>query len=441
MQIPETLKQRLARWAYTFLLLLILPLVPFYLWKRARKQPAYRQDWAQRFFGATGLPRISEKRMWVHAVSVGETHAIAPLVFMWEKHHPGTQWVFTSTTPTGRETAQQVFRDIANKRFVYLPYDLPWAVHRFLKQLNARMGWLVETELWPNLLHGAERKNLPMALLNARVSPTTAEQLQRYRALSEPALGRLGVVICQTQADANAFSGLGRVPDAVAGNLKFDVNPKPELLDLGRTWRQQWDTSTVFLAASTREGEESLLLQAWQHQLSAALPTALPALLVVPRHPQRFAEVADLFESAGFFVSRRSEGFPKPQVAGMPAVLMGDSMGEMPAYYASADIAFMGGSWAPLGGQNLIEACACDCPVLLGPYTFNFAKASEDALTVGAALRFENISDAMDWAVSKRMTGASFTTERSAAQAYAKQHRGAAITSFTVLQQRLASIR
>jgi 3-deoxy-D-manno-octulosonic-acid transferase len=421
-------------------LCLLLPIMPVYLWHRARKQAEYRGDWSQRFLGATGFPVQSQSRMWVHAVSVGETHAIAPLVLLWNAKFPQTRWVFTSTTPTGRATAQQVFKDIASADFVYLPYDLPFAVSRFLREVQPRMGWLVETELWPNLLAGARARGIPMALLNARVSPNTARQLLKMRALSVPALARLSVVVTQTAQDADIFRQLGRPEDLIAGNLKFDVQPKPALLALGQQWRQNWGDAPVLLAASTREGEEPELLAAWQLAVGQ-WGYAQPRLLVVPRHPQRFEEVAQLFGTAGFFVSRRSQGFPQPDQADTPVIYLGDSMGEMPAYYACSDIAFMGGSWQPLGGQNLIEACACDCPVLLGPHTFNFAKAADDALAVGAALRFDHLTAAMQWTARRLSSEGDFELEKDAAIAYARQHRGAASKTFTVLQHCLQASR
>lgn len=431
--VRETLRQRLARWAYTMLLACLYPLMPLYLLKRGRQQPAYRKQWAQRFLGATGLPPAQGPRVWVHAVSVGETHAIAPLVLAWHAAHPETEWVFTSTTPTGRETAQHVFRDLGKRHHVYLPYDLPFAVSRFYRELHAHMGWLVETELWPNLLAAAHHFAVRLCLINARVSPRTGEQLGRWPALSQPALQRLSVIAAQTAADAAWFERLGRPVDVVAGNLKFDVQPRPELLAQGRSWRAIWGDAPVVLAASTREGEEPLLLAAWEAHLQS-WTGRVPRLLVVPRHPQRFAEVADLFESAGYFVSRRSADFPSaPPEQVQRCIWLGDSMGEMPAYYASADLALMGGSWEPLGGQNLIEACACDCPVLLGPHTFNFAKAAGDAIDTGAALRFENMGQAIAWLTTQFQPGDALPSLRQAATAYAAAHRGATARTVAAL--------
>lgn len=439
----ESLGQWLARGVYTLVLCLLWPLMPLYLWKRARRQPEYRGDWSQRFWGASGLRPSREPRMWVHAVSVGETHAIAPLVLRWNAAYPGTRWLFTSTTPTGRATARQVFQSIDGADFVYLPYDLPHAINRFFRQTRPQMGWLVETELWPNLLAGAARHRVPMALLNARVSPSTGRQLLRLRALSVPALARLSVVVTQTPEDAAFFRQLGRPEDAVVGNLKFDVQPKPELLALGHRWRDEWGQVPVLLAASTREGEEPDLLAAWQALRGQLTGSGAEAtrLLIVPRHPQRFDEVTGLFSQAGFFVSRRSQAFPAPTDPNQAVVYLGDSMGEMPAYYACADIAFMGGSWQPLGGQNLIEACACDCPVLLGPHTFNFAKAAEDAVAAGAAKRFADLSAAMAWALGQLQAGGRFGAEREAAKAYARQHQGAADKTFKVVQDCLQARR
>jgi len=425
----ESLTERLARLIYTVLLALLYPVMPLYLLKRARKQPEYGGDWAQRFFGSTGLTPAGAARMWVHAVSVGETHAIAPLVLAWEKAHPGTEWVFTSTTPTGRETARQVFRDLPRKHHVYLPYDLPFAVNRFYRELGAQMGWLVETEWWPNLIAAAPVHGVLLSLINARVSPHTGESLLKWPRLSKPALGQLAAVVAQTAEDAHWFERVGRSADAVAGNLKFDVQPRPELLALGQSWRTRWGSAPVLLAASTREGEEPGLLTAWQTAIAkwTGPAQAKPRLLVVPRHPQRFAEVAGYFESAGFWVSRRSQDFPQPPAGDeRPVVWMGDTMGEMPPYYSLADVALLGGSFEPLGGQNLIEAAACGCPLIMGPHTFNFLEAAQQAEAAGAARRVPDMAAAVSAAQDLALLAPSRQAMSAAALAFAQAHKGAA---------------
>ncbi len=444
----ECFSQRFWRLVYTLILCFLLPWAFIYLFKRGRKQPAYRAHWAQRFLGQTGLLHARSKRLWVHAVSVGETHAIAPLVHLWQEHYPDTQWVFTTTTPTGRATAQQLFAGIDSACFVYLPYDLPWAMQRFLGQVNPAMAWFVETELWPNLLAVAQRQAIPVYLLNARVSPATQRRWQRYQVLLKPALSRLGLVVAQSPADAVVFAAQGRPVDAVCGNLKFDVQPSEHLLSLGRLWKKDFfEHNFIILAASTREGEENLLLKAWRKCLDTlGKPYAgkIPVLLIVPRHPQRFDEVASLCVASGFSVVRRSQGFVNEQPSALGeqgVVYLGDSMGEMPAYYALADIAVMGGSWLPFGGQNLIEACACDCPVILGPHTFNFAAVSEHALAAGAALRFTSLLDALLHIVGRWQTSKRFIVEQKSAENFAKQHRGATQATFELIVQRFEIAR
>ena len=378
------------------------------------------------------------------------------------------RWLFTSTTPTGQDTAKLVFKHIQHAQFCYMPYDFPWLWRRFFRQMKPQFGLLVETELWPNLLATAHARQVPVALVNARVSPKTAKGLERFACLSQPALKRLVGIVAQTESDAEVLQGLGGQVAAVVGNMKFDVRPQADLLAQGRVWRESVladaskATSTAFehvlLAASTREGEEALILAAWQEKYHLFPNTVL---MLVPRHPQRFDEVQGLIAEHGFQAMLRSKGwhvgslgddhgdhpdFHHESSVDKPWVLLGDSMGEMPAYYAMADAALMGGSWLPFGGQNLIEACACGCPVALGPHTYNFEKAADDAINSGAALRFETVAQAIE-ALTLTLTltlgaGSELARWRDAAVKYAAQHRGAtertaqALQSLRVLEAR-----
>ena len=254
----------------------------------------------------------------------------------------------------------------------YVPYDYPDAVDRFFRYFSPAFGVLMETEIWPNLLAAALRRRVPVILANARLSQRSARGYGKVSALTGPAFAALSAVAAQTPGDAARIAGLGANPVSALGNLKFDVTPAPDKLALGRAWREVLGGRPVWLAASTREGEEVLVLEAWREV------SATGALLVlVPRHPQRFAEVAALLEQSDIDFVRRSEGLP----GSTTQVWLGDSMGEMAAYYALADIAFVGGSLLPFGGQNLIEAAACGCPVIVGPHTFNFLQATDDAVT------------------------------------------------------------
>ena len=441
----------LARVAFTALLTCLMPVIALYLLKRSRLQPEYRQGWAERFLAQTPVsvdssfdPKKHVMRIWVHAVSVGETHAVLPLVKRLNAEYAdrgGVSWIFSSTTPTGRATAQLVFGDIGSKQFVYMPYDFPWLWTRFFKRLQPALGLLVETELWPNLLAVAHAKKIPMVMINARVSPGTARGLERFKWLSRPGLSRLTGVIAQTQADASTLKSLGAHNEVVAGNMKFDVTPSKQLLGLGQQWRNNVLTQTnktrVLLAASTREGEELLILDAWKQlceQSSGMTNNTL--LLIVPRHPQRFEEVKAMIQQMGFSeVQRSAQWLLTGHSMNKNYVLIGDSMGEMPAYYAMADAALMGGSWLEFGGQNLIEACACGCPVALGPHTYNFEKAANDAIDAGAALRFENIGLALDGLDSMLASADDLQRYQHAALIFAGMHQGAAQRTVGALQR------
>jgi 3-deoxy-D-manno-octulosonic-acid transferase len=318
-------------------------------------------------------------------------------------------------TPTGRDAGRQVYGDRLIQ--AYLPYDYPGAVERFFRHFSPAFGVLMETELWPNLLTAGQRCRVPIFLANARLSARSARGYARFSALARPAFAALSGVAAQTSGDAERLAGLGANPVEVCGNLKFDVTPSPDKLALGRQWRQAMGSRPVWLAASTREGEESLVLEAWRR---VAVADAL--LVLVPRHPQRFNEVAGLLQQQGVNTIRRSEGLPTVDTQ----VWLGDSMGEMAAYFALADLAFIGGSLLPLGGQNLIEAAACDCPVLVGPHTFNFKQATEDAIAAGAAYRVDGpamLGQTVDRLLAEKTELAAM---RVAAGSFARAHQGAA---------------
>lgn len=439
-----SLTGRLLLWTYSLLLYVLQPVLALYLLKRGIRQPAYRQGWGQRFLAK--LPEFSpvpvgQKRIWVHAVSVGEAHAVSPLILHWAKVYPQHVWAISCTTPTGLVACQQLYSSLQGVQFFYLPYDLPYLVARTTRQVQAHALWIVETELWPNLLLGARQAGVHTALLNARVSPTTGRRLAQLELLSKPVLQSLHTLICQTQADAAVFEQLGRSANAVCGNLKFDVPLRPDLTALGRTWREAAQAEQILLFASSREGEEALLLDALNRcQFFKRMPKA--SVWIVPRHPQRFDEVFDLMADAATRMGvarpvRRSTTFNSGNniaLAGFAQarLVLGDSMGEMPAYYSVADLALLGGSWLPLGGQNLIEACAYGCPVWMGPHTFNFAKAAEDALAAKAARRFEHLLSACEYYLTEFRGGAE---AKRAAFAYARSHRGATQRSFDVLNR------
>ena len=408
--------QGLARGAYTLLLRLATPLYLARLWWRGAREPAYRLGWPERL-GWAATPAVPG-RLWLHAVSLGETRAAAPLIERLRAQRPGLRLLLTHGTATGREAGQALLQ--AGDAQAWLPYDTPGAVRRFLRHHRPALGVLMETEVWPNLLFEARAAGLPMVLANARLSERSAAKGRRLRALMHPAVACFTQVLAQSEPDAARLRGSGASAVQVLGNLKFDMTPRPELLARGRAWHAAAGRGVV-LAAVTREGEEAPLLRAW-----AALPQSRPRLLLVPRHPQRFDEVAGLVAQAGLSLSRRSAwGELPPPEAAAADVWLGDSLGEMPAYYAAADVALLGGSFAPLGGQNLIEAAACGCPLLMGPHTFNFAQAADGALAAGAALRVAGLAEAVPLAVQLAQAGGS-PGMAARARAFAAEHRGAA---------------
>lgn len=398
---------------YSLLLFLLTPLIGLRLLWRARKQPEYLQNLGERFgiYRKAAPPRL----IWVHAVSVGETRAAQPLIEALQARWPDHRILLTGMTPTGRETGRQVYGEAVTQ--AYLPYDYPFAVNRFFRHFSPAFGILMETEIWPNLLAKASAAGIPVMLVNARLSARSARGYGRLGPLVRPAFAALRGVAAQTPVDAERISALGAAPVAVSGNLKFDVTPPPDKLALGQQWRERIGDRRVFLAASTREGEEALILQAW-----AEATGGIPALLViVPRHPQRFDEVAELVGRQGLRMSRRSACLPEAETQ----VWLGDSMGEMAAYYTLADVAYIGGSLFPLGGQNLIEAAACGCPVLLGPHTFNFLQASEDAIAAGAARRVDTAQHLVESAQSLIEQPAERLVMQQAAREFARTHQGA----------------
>jgi 3-deoxy-D-manno-octulosonic-acid transferase len=400
---------------YRLALLLAAPLIPLRLLWRGRRERGYLVHWSERL--ALG-PAPVTGALWVHAVSVGEMRAAQPLIAALRRAHPDAPVLLTCMTPTGRATAESLYGDFA--RIVFLPYDYAGLVRRFLRRLRPRVGILMETELWPNLIHAAARQDVPLVLANARLSERSARGYARLPALTRACLACIEVVAAQSEADAARLLRLGASSVHVTGNLKFDIVPAADMLARGAAWRAQWGDRPVLLAASTREGEEAPILQAFADSAPA------DALLVlVPRHPQRFDVVAGLVEAAGLAVQRRSALDAAPLRA-ETRVLLGDSLGEMFAYYAACDVAFVGGSLAPLGGQNLIEAATVGRPVLVGPHTFNFEEATRLAIESGAALRVED-ADALLREASRLLQDAPARARMGAAgRAFAASHAGAA---------------
>jgi 3-deoxy-D-manno-octulosonic-acid transferase len=413
------------RLLYTAALYLLVPGALWHLWRHSRKQPEYLEHVGERF-GRYPFA-IAGPLIWIHAVSVGETRAAEPLVKAFSDRYPDHRILLTHTTPTGRATGEQLFGDRVAR--AYLPYDLPFAVNRFLDHFSPSIGVLMETEIWFNVAHTCSARGVPLFLVNARLSERSARGYGRLAHLTRTALRSLRGIAAQTQSDAARLSALGAADIEITGNLKFDIAPSGAMEALGRELRNLFGTHRpILLAASTREGEEPLVLDAFER---IGIPDAL--LVIVPRHPQRFDEVARLLETRGLKWQRRSTG------ADVPAdvrVVLGDSMGEMFAYYGACDVAFIGGSLLPLGGQNLIEACAMGRPVLIGPHTFNFSEATDLAVAAGAAVR---VADAGQLAVeAARLLSDAQRRDRmsAAAAAFAAAHRGATARTLQLIESR-----
>ena len=420
----------MARLIYSFLFYLAQPLVWLRLAWRARRQPEYLDHLGERY--GFYPPRPAGQLLWLHVVSVGETRAAEPLIKALLDSYPAHTLLLTHMTPTGRATGGELIAKYGPRlQQAYLPYDLPDAGQRFFDHFKPCLGLLMETELWPNLIHIARRRNIPLALINARLSARSLRGYQRFAPLIRPALAALHTVAAQTPADAERLVSIGALQVNIFGNIKFDVTPPPEKLKLGLAWRQALGHRPVWLAASSREGEEILILEAF-----ARLKRPDVLLLIVPRHPQRFPEVATLVAERKLTLCRRSEdGFPGPDTQ----VWLGDSMGEMPAYFTLADIALIGGTLLPFGGQNLIEAAACSCPVLLGPHTFNFAQATEDALACGAARRITDAAEAATEVEKLLGDQPALDTMRHAAINFSQAHRGATAKTVALIREIIES--
>jgi len=392
------------RTLYTVVLRLALPFILVRLWLRGRREPGYRQAISERFGAYRG--EKPEKLIWVHAVSVGEARAAAPLVRGLMARLPDHRVLVTCTTAAGRETLKQVYGE--SILAAYLPYDYPEAVQGFLAHFSPRLGVLMETEVWPNLLAACAAQGVPVVLANARLSEKSARGYLRFRSLAAPAFASLALTCAQSEADATRLRSVGARRVEVTGNLKFDVGPDPAQLAAGRAWRAALGRP-VLLLASTREGEETMLLKEIAEEKDLLV-------LIVPRHPQRFDDVAPLAQSR-----RSREPVPAPE----HRVHLGDTMGEMPFYYAACDVALIGGSFLPLGGQNLIEALASGAPVVVGPSMFNFAEATRLALEAGAAIQAADTASAVKRALELLRDGRERRRMGDAGRKLCQAHRGA----------------
>lgn len=407
----------LMRAFYTLLWYVALPWLPLRLWWRGRREPTYRERIGERFGryrqdAANAGPAV----LWIHAVSLGETRAAGPLIARIQHEEPRATILLTHMTATGRDAGRTLYGDRVVQ--AWLPYDLPFAVRRFLARFAPRAGLLLETEVWPNLIAACAARGVPLFLVNARLSERSLRGYRRVASLAKPMFASLAGVAAQTAGDAARLAEAGARDVTVTGNLKFDADSSAA--SGGPALRERFgNTRPVFLAASTRDSEEALLLDALA--LSHVPPRTLT--VIVPRHPQRFEEVAELLTARGLEFVRRSANQAVPEDV---KFVLGDSLGELPAYYAAADVAFVGGSLAPLGGQNLIESIAVGTPTLVGPHTFNFAEATAQAVAAQAALRVADANELIVTVSALVDDPARRARMREAALAFHAAHRGAA---------------
>lgn len=382
------------RTLYTLLFHLGLPLVALRLFLRSRKAPAYAQRIGERF--AMNLPAMRKGGIWVHAVSVGESIAAAPMIRALLQAYPQLPITITCMTPTGSERVRAMFADEPRIQHCYLPYDLPWAAGRFLDHVQPKLAVIMETELWPNHIHQCAKRGIAVALANARLSERSARGYARFAGLTRPMLAEMSLIAVQTATEAERFRQLGARPECVqvTGSIKFDLRIDEQLLPRARALREQWQAGQrpVWIAASTHEGEDEVILAA-HRQLLEHHADAL--LILVPRHPERFNSVFELCSSQ-FPTIRRSSAAP---VGPETAVLLGDTMGELLFLYALADIAFVGGSLVPNGGHNLLEPAALSLPVISGPHLFNFLEIAAMLRDAGA---LQEVDDAQGLAAEIR---------------------------------------
>ena len=427
---------------YSGLMRLAQPVLRRKMARRAAREPGYAEAVGERFGAYSQTAEPASELVWLHAVSLGETRTAAILLKALRARHPGMRLLLTHGTATGRVEGKALLQ--AGDIQVWQPWDTRGVVERFFSHFKPRLGLLMETEVWPCLVDAAKARNLPLVLVNGRLSEKSLQQALRLSPLALPAYGALTAVYAQTAADAKRYRQLGVDAAGVFGNLKFDARPDAGQQKTGKAWRQSLGRPVLMLASS-REGEEALLLDqiasfSQQIRAQAAIDSiaskSLTKYLIVPRHPQRFDEVAALVKRSGLTLSRRSEwpGNPADNAAARQAdVWLGDSLGEMALFYSLADVALLGGSFAEFGGQNLIEAAACGCPLFMGPHTFNFAEAAELALESGAAFRCEDLSQAVNAALVLLTDRTAHVECSNAATAFAASHQGAAEQSAQAL--------
>ncbi|QWE20378.1 3-deoxy-D-manno-octulosonic acid transferase [Polynucleobacter sp. AP-Kolm-20A-A1] len=433
---------------YQLLWHLLLPLAFIRLAWRARHAFSYMHHIPERLGFGYSKP-VTQGSIWIHAVSVGETRAAQPLIEAYLAR--GESILLTHMTLNGRRTGKQLFAQaIASGKIrqVYLPYDLCWSVEHFLKTFKPKLGLFMETEAWPTVVFRCKEIGLPLFLVNARLSERSARRVNRFGKAGCALFQAFAGILAQTEFDAQRYRSLGVTNVQIVGNLKFDVPLDQHLVEQGKHWQQDIHAGNRLMvcAASTRDGEEVIILKAWKGLLLSNAFAIAPLLCLVPRHPERFTEVADQINAAGLKFRRRSEWPDTPKECAGLDVVLGDSMGEMPMYYSASDLVLMGGSLLPFGGQNLIEACAAGCPVLLGEHTYNFQQAALDAIETGAAKRvFGDLLLGESVALMEALKESLLNTTELArmsgdAKTYSVEHQGATNRILVALDQQNFSL-
>jgi len=368
------------RLIYTFCFTLLTPFILLRLYWRGFKSPAYRMRWRERLGLYTSKSKINY--LWFHAVSVGEIEALFPLIKLWQKHHPEQDILITTTTPTGSKRVTNVLG--SSVEHVYLPYDLPFITKRFLNHFHPKLAIIMEKEIWPNLFAQCANKEIPLFIINARLSTKSARNYQKIPRLILPAFNSVNTVFTQTEEDSQNFINLG-IPSekvTVLGNMKFDVDITPALIEQGNHLKQNmFKHRFVLIAASTHNGEESIFLDIYQ-ELKSSIPELL--LLIVPRHPERFSTVKSLAETKHLQTVMRSHHI---DITINTDIYIADTMGELKMLYTAADISFVGGSLVPIGGHNILEPLAVGTPVIFGKYMENFKEITHNVLTYKAGIQ------------------------------------------------------
>ncbi len=413
---------------YNIVFTLAVPIILLRLVWRGTKASAYFKRWDERFTISLPTPDKSKSLIWVHAVSMGEVEACRPVVAEIQSTYPEHQVLITTMTPTGSARVKTLYAD--NVLHCYLPYDLPLIMRRFIQAIQPDFGVIMETELWPNLIHHCHKQDIPLVLANARMSARSLKGYQRIPSLTREILQSFTIIAAQAQQDRERFIELGAERDKVhaVGNLKFEVNLSHTIIEQAEAIRSMWGNRPVFIAASTHEGEDEIILNA-SRQIRAEVPDLL--LIIVPRHPERFDKVAALCQRAGFKILRRSEnGLCKSDIQ----ILVIDSMGELPIFYACSDVAFVGGSLVPTGGHNILEAAALSRPVIVGPHVFNFAEITQQFINAKAAIQVDDVKNLATVTTHLLKNPSERTLMGEAGQQLIKQSQGASQRLLNLIQ-------